>query len=54
MVNALLELLGLALIVAFVWLMFWPAALLVGGALLVVAANVRQGRARRAATEARR
>ena len=40
----MLETLGLALIVAFFGLLWWPAALLVAGVLLVLAAQVGERR----------
>ena len=42
--NTILELLGFAAIVVGVAVVFWPAALITGGILLVLAANVRPER----------
>lgn len=39
--NTLLEVVGLAALCAGVAFIFWPAALIVGGALLVIGANLR-------------
>lgn len=45
--NQLLELLGLAAIIVGVAVVFWPAALVVGGLGLVLIANGRDRQARR-------
>ena len=45
MVNQLLELLGMALLVAFAYLLYPPAALAVAGLLLILVANLRAVRA---------
>lgn len=41
MVNSLVEMLGFALILLFLYLMWWPSAILGAGILLVLWANVR-------------
>jgi asparagine N-glycosylation enzyme membrane subunit Stt3 len=48
MVSNLAELLGYALIVAFLYILWPPLALLSGGLLLVLWANVRTGKGRTA------
>jgi hypothetical protein len=48
MVSNLAELLGYALIVAFLYILWPPLALLSGGLLLVLWANVRTGKGRAA------
>jgi hypothetical protein len=50
--NNLIELLGFALIATFAWFVWPPLVLLVVGLLLVLWANVRPARARRAQTPA--
>lgn len=40
--NNLLELLGVAAIIAGTWFVFWPAALVVGGLGLILIANGRE------------
>lgn len=42
--NALLELLGMACLIAFAYLIFPPAALAVAGVLLILVANLRNAR----------
>lgn len=49
MVSNLVELVGYGLIVAFLWFVWPPLALLGGGVLLVLWANVRTGKGRTAA-----
>lgn len=44
MVNQLLEIIGMLLLVGCAYMVFPPAALAVAGVLLIVAANVREGR----------